>query len=1834
MKKKIAVRNRLFAWFLVLVMTLSMTPSDAFATEGNDTGTVMDESEEPAMDSDCTEKEEELPTPDDPLNESSEAENDENLEENPEEIPEVNPNENPNENTEEIAEELSQETLVKISENVNSLQEQINALPTGEEYRNMSADDQDAVYELAVSVSDAYFELSEEDQAKLDITRLEELFAVMNEGVETYDNTGAVTFCNSGYPYGKDMNSSNITLVIETESVAASYQWQKSDSKDGTFTDIAGATESTYKFTPTSGTWYRCVVDGTASEAVMAVKSGLDGRAWTKPYDSWYIGNGSMAYMANRTYFDAVGLYTKSGTDYMLCTSYGMKWDLFSNTSLVPNAGDTNAASLDALRVAFDASDAYNIIFEADLADGQQAFSFGCDTQLGNSNTSGNYSDWAALNAMVKNGVLQQVAMIGASTVSGAADTDPAFVIAPIDTASAFWIGRFSARKTYAYNTTGGTATETIGGQNVVTLLEGIDSGMTMSWMNIPSGGTVKFRFSVGDVAHTGAVSGKVDYEKETLTGLEPNTKYDIIAGGNTHTVTSDENGEIPLSGRDENGDPYDLTGKTLTIAKQGSDDTPAEIEVAGRPATPDKPSDLVDDEGETSTPIVDANIEIVELTTTSVTIAPREGQQYAYSTDGTNWTIITGTNEQGNQVITGLTEGTEVRIRTRLAATSSAPASQWSEPTQVTLKSTVHVTADGCNDTYDQTAHSISVNVTSPSEGAVISYSTAEDGGYSTDNPTFIDAGTYKVYYRVTAPDYYPAYGSATVKIDPKEVKLVWSDTKLTYNGEEQTPVATVKADSLYDGDSCTVIVEGGQTDHSDSAYTATATELSNPNYKLPADATQSFTIAKKKLKFKRWGSTSLTYNGNPQAPKAILEETVPGADLEVTGGRVNVGTGSAVVSLTSEASRNCDLEGDYPVEFEIFPKKITPAMVDADTSYPFTGSDITPVLSVTDGAIILSAQTDYILSGDVSGKAEGNYTVTVEGQGNYTGTVKIDYKITDSQPPTGTIKVSANEWRSFVNSLTFGIFYKERQTVTITAEDEGSGVDEVSYFLASFLTSGSEGMDQTALAALPASKWTKITNGGSFAINPDNKYAIYAKITDKSGNVTYLSTDGIVLDKTAPIITGIANNKTYCAGVTFAVTDAIGLKSVKIDDAEQGTVGSYTIAATGVKTNHTIVAEDVVGNKTTYMITINADGDHSFGEWVVTTPATCEEDGVESRMCSACGLVETLLENKKQHNYIIDSDHAHFVWTAKTEDGIVTGYNATVYFECENDPSHILDAGSCDVTREETVKPTQNAVGVVTYRASITYGDDIYSAQRTTTLAKLKELDSKDSSKSNIYTSTSVAKNAPATKLGSELDADLAKDLLTDAEKADYESTNVSTNVTVYLEVQNINDGVVAGDASKVEAQIADLATEKANTTSDVEVKTGAAYLDLSMYKNVKTEKKNDSGQVTSKDDITTQITDTGEEITITMDIPTGISTKTAGFTRTYHVIRVHDGKAEMLPTTQNGNQLTFKTSKFSTYAVTYVDVKDVSVYSPAESSGSGSMGIPVTKVTISSDKNSLTKKGDTLQLTVDVTPSNATDKKIKWSSSDPSIATVDENGKVTAVGNGTVTITAKTANGKTATFTIVVDLEVEKEEKSEEADNETNVTPSTTFHKLPLAEAKATKNAVKVSWKKVTGADGYVLYGAPCNTKDKTYKMKKLAVIKNGSKITYTDKKLKAGTYYKYYIKAYKLVNGKKVWLAQSKVIHVTTSGGKYGNAKAVKVNKTKVTLKKGKSLIIKASLIAESKPIKQHVNIKFESTNTKIATVSKNGRIKAKKKGTCYIYVYAQNGVYKRIKVVVS
>ena len=184
--------------------------------------------------------------------------------------------------------------------------------------------------------------------------------------------------------------------------------------------------------------------------------------------------------------------------------------------------------------------------------------------------------------------------------------------------------------------------------------------------------------------------------------------------------------------------------------------------------------------------------------------------------------------------------------------------------------------------------------------------------------------------------------------------------------------------------------------------------------------------------------------------------------------------------------------------------------------------------------------------------------------------------------------------------------------------------------------------------------------------------------------------------------------------------------------------------------------------------------------------------------------------------------------------------------------------------------------------------------------------------------------------------------------------------------------------------------------------------------------------------------------------------------------------------------------------------------------------------------------------------------------------------------------------------------------------------------TFKILQLRAKKTGRNYINLSWTKVKGASGYIIYGNRCNSARKVYSLKKVvSTIRTSAKIT----KLNKGTYYKYTAVAYKTTTeGQKV-IASSKTIHVTTIGGKVGNYKKVKLNKKIVKLKCGKVFKIKAEQVPEKKKlkVKRHRGICFESSNSSIATVSSSGKVKAKKKGTCVIYIYSQSGTFSKMTV---
>ena len=211
---------------------------------------------------------------------------------------------------------------------------------------------------------------------------------------------------------------------------------------------------------------------------------------------------------------------------------------------------------------------------------------------------------------------------------------------------------------------------------------------------------------------------------------------------------------------------------------------------------------------------------------------------------------------------------------------------------------------------------------------------------------------------------------------------------------------------------------------------------------------------------------------------------------------------------------------------------------------------------------------------------------------------TVKALWK--DSEKPTGEIKINENSWKAFLNNITFGLFFKDTQTVTITAADN-SGTVFVSYLVTD------QDISEAELQAL-------VFNGYEepFHIDPNGKYIVYAMLVDASMNITYLRSDRITLDNVQPVIGGIENGKTYCEAQTVTINekylDTVTVNGTAVTLNENG---GFTLApANG---GQRIVVTDKAGNTAEMTVTVN-DG-HTYGEWV------SNGDGTHTRQCTVDG-------------------------------------------------------------------------------------------------------------------------------------------------------------------------------------------------------------------------------------------------------------------------------------------------------------------------------------------------------------------------------------------------------------------------------------------------------------------------------------------------------------------------------------------------------------------------------------------------------------------------------------
>ena len=264
---------------------------------------------------------------------------------------------------------------------------------------------------------------------------------------------------------------------------------------------------------------------------------------------------------------------------------------------------------------------------------------------------------------------------------------------------------------------------------------------------------------------------------------------------------------------------------------------------------------------------------------------------------------------------------------------------------------------------------------------------------------------------------------------------------------------------------------------------------------------------------------------------------------------------------------------------------------------------------------------------------------------------TLKARWK--DIEKPTGEIVIGTNKWQEFLNKITFGLFFKDTQTVTINAADN-SGTVFVSYLVTD------QDLSEAELQSLVFSGYEE-----PFRIDPNGEYIVYAMLVDARLNITYLRSDRVTVDNVQPVITGIENGKTYCEAQTVTIdekyVDTVTVNGTAVTLDENG---SFTLSPADGEQK--IMVTDKAGNTAEMTVTVN-DG-HTGGK------ATCTERAV----CEVCGKAYGDLDE----NHHANIKHIDAKAATKTAGGNIE------YWYCEDCGKYFADAAATkEIKQADTV-------------------------------------------------------------------------------------------------------------------------------------------------------------------------------------------------------------------------------------------------------------------------------------------------------------------------------------------------------------------------------------------------------------------------------------------------------------------------------------------------------------------------------------------------------------------
>ena len=429
--------------------------------------------------------------------------------------------------------------------------------------------------------------------------------------------------------------------------------------------------------------------------------------------------------------------------------------------------------------------------------------------------------------------------------------------------------------------------------------------------------------------------------------------------------------------------------------------------------------------------------------------------------------------------------------------------------------------------------------------------------------------------------------------KIEQKEIDIGWGATMfLPYTGNSLLPKAT--ATNLVDGDTCTLTTEVVETTEGAGVipgeWTAKVTALSNNNYKLPASGVRVIVTFEIVNGYQNYApvvsGTNETIDGKGDGKITGVDNTMEYrkegeisytavSGSEVTG----LHDGIYYVRYAAKTYYNPSPEAQVTIGAG---RKLTVTVPQNQVGYTMTvdkstaayGEAVKVTFVLNDG---YSAADGFAvkLNGSAITLSNGEYTVA-----NTTEDLAFTVEgVADITAPLAQIDIKNNKWTSFWNGVTFGLFFNETQDVTVTATDTGSGVNAIQYYLAS------GELELEEVKQIPV--WQDYN--ATFQINPDNAYVVYVKVTDNAGNVSYLNSDGVVLDQTVPVLVGIENNESYYGDKRFKALDDY-LDDLKVDGVdvtdEMNGDNEYTIVADNAE--HIVTVTDKAGNVTEYRITV----------------------------------------------------------------------------------------------------------------------------------------------------------------------------------------------------------------------------------------------------------------------------------------------------------------------------------------------------------------------------------------------------------------------------------------------------------------------------------------------------------------------------------------------------------------------------------------------------------------------------------------------------------------------